>query len=74
MGFDWAGKYEAVNYVVAYAPTCCTKDAELNRKLRARIGGPSQTDSSNALMDASALNGQRVMGCGGDENRVLRVY
>lgn len=77
MRFELAGKYEAVNFVVAYAPTECTKDTELKRvfwqKLEELVGQIPTRECLFVLMDANARTGQRL-GCDDNENRVLGAY
>ena len=78
MRFELASKSEAVNFVVAYAPTDRTKDAELKRifwqKLEDLVEKIPTEECLFVLMDANARTGQRMEGCGDDESRVLGAY
>lgn len=78
MRSELAGKYEASYFVVAYASTDCTEDAELKRifwkKLEDLVGQIPTKECLLLLMDANARTGQRTEGWGSDENRVLGTY
>ena len=73
--FELAGKCGAVHFVVAYAPTACTKDAELKRifwrELEDFVDQIPTKECLFVLMDANARTGQRMERCGDDESRVL---
>ena len=80
MSFELAGKDEAVNFVVAYAPNrLCTKNTELKniffwQKLECLVEQIPTKECLFVLIDANARTGRRVAGCGDDESRVLGAY
>ena len=50
-----------------------TKDAELKQIFQQKLEALAQTPTS-VLLDANARTGQRVVGCGDDESRLLGAY
>ena len=50
-----------------------TKDAELKQFFQQKLEALAQTPTS-VLLDANARTGQRVVGCGDDESRLLGAY
>ena len=78
MRFEMNGTYDAVNFVVAYAPTEASKDSELKRifwqKLHDLVERIPTKECLLVLMDANARTGRRVEGDGGDSGKVLGAY
>ena len=78
MRFELASKREAVNFIVAYAPTDCTKNAKLKcifwQKLEDLVEKIPTQECLFVMMDANARTGKKMEGCGDDESRVLGAY
>ena len=78
MRFELASKCEAVNLVVVYAATDCTKDAEVKRifwqKLEDLVGKIPTKEYLFVQMGTNPRTGQRTEGCGDDKSRVLGAY
>jgi len=78
MRFELDGRCDAVNFVVAYAPTDCTKDSKQKgmfwRKLEDLVEQIPAKECLFVLIDANGRTGGRIEGCGDDECRVLGAY
>ena len=77
MRFELASKCEAVSFVVAYAPTDCTKDAELKRfwqKAEDLVEKIPTNECLFVLRRVNARTGQGMEGCGDDESKVHGAY
>ena len=78
MRFKTTGIYDAVNFIVAYAPTEVSNNAELKRdfwqKLNDLVQRIPRKECLFVLMDANARTGKRVEGGGEDSGKVLGAY
>ena len=76
--FGLAGKCEAVDFVVAYAPTDCAKDGGFEtyfwQKLEDSVEQIPTKERWFVPMDANARTGHRMDGCGDDGSRVRGAY